>query len=113
MKRTLLFVLALIALGCKPPPEPPPQGPFEAYYDNGQLSSKVIYKDGQRDGPYEFYHNNGQLGLKMTYKDGEPEDGLFESYDENGQLMARGNWHMDKECGEWIEYGRTVTHPPC
>jgi len=42
MKRTLLFVLALIAVGCGPP-----DGPYETYYENGQLREKGTYKDGE------------------------------------------------------------------
>ena len=33
--------------------------------------------------------------------------------DENSQLMARGNWNMGKECGEWFEGGDINTYPPC
>ena len=103
MKRTLLFVLALIALGCKPPPEPPPEGPFEAYYDNGQLEEKGIYKDGQRDGPYEFYYDNGQLSSKVIYKDGKL----------HGPVEIKGTYNNDEKCGEWFEDGETVTYGPC
>ena len=88
MKKTLLFVLALIASGCGPE-GPPPDGPFETYYDNGQLMVKETYKDGVQDGPYEDYHENGQLWLRGTYKDGE-------------------------RCGEWLWFeGETVTNDPC
>jgi hypothetical protein len=87
-------------------------GPYEWYYANTQLRERGTYKDGEKHGLVETYHSNGQLQTKCNFKDGLPH-GHSEMFDENGQLMARGNWHMDKECGEWIEYGRTVTHPPC
>ena len=29
-------------------------GPYEMYYENGQLKQKGIYKDGKDFGPYEM-----------------------------------------------------------
>ena len=55
------------------------------YYENGQLKSKVTYKDGEEQGLFESYRENGQLEYKNNYKDGEV-NGLFETYHENGQL---------------------------
>jgi len=42
MKKTLLLVVALIAVGCGPP-----DGPYETYYENGQLREKGTYEDGE------------------------------------------------------------------
>ena len=42
-------------------------GPYEDYYENGQLEKKSTYVAGERDGPYESYHGNGQLWQKGTY----------------------------------------------
>ena len=67
---------------------------------------------GEKNGPVETYHSNGQLQTKCNFKDGLPH-GRSEMFDENGQLMARGNWNMHKECGEWFEYGETVAYDPC
>ena len=74
MKKTVLLALTLIAVACGPP-----DGPFEEYYDNGQLEEKGAYKDGELDGPYEAYFENGQLIEKAIFKDGELE-GPYESY---------------------------------
>ncbi len=65
------------------------QGPFESYYDNGQLRAKCTYKDGKFDGSYEEYHKNGQLYKKCTYKNGKIEDGPYEEYYKNGQLYKK------------------------
>ena len=43
---------------------------------------------GERDGPAEGYYENGQLRNEGTYKDGE-------------------------KCGEWLDFGETVTKDPC
>ena len=82
MNRILLFIVLVVGCGG------PPDGPFETYYEGGQLVIRGTYKDGVQDGPFESYHENGQVREKGTCKDGE-------------------------KCGEWIEVDETVTYPPC
>ena len=41
-------------------------GPYELYYDDGQLEEKGAYKGGERDGAYESYNRNGRLRIKPT-----------------------------------------------
>ena len=60
---------------------------LELFYENGQLSSKVNYKDGKEDGLYEMYYENGQLQYKANFKDGKMEDGSLESYDKDGKKI--------------------------
>jgi hypothetical protein len=157
MKKTLLFALALIAVGCAEPiprnladlvqqgevyldretmrPYSGPvfsllpndttrvqlsanlkdgkyDGPWEHYYDNGQLQEKGTFVAGEHDGPYENYRENGQLQEKGTSVAGEL-DGQVEFYRENGQLWHKGTFNMGQRCGEWIERGETVTYSPC
>ena len=69
-------------------------------------------KDGELDGPYEWYYEDGQLRSRGTYKDGV-EEGPFESYHKDGQLRSRGTYKDNEKCGEWIEDGETVTYDPC
>ena len=113
-------------------------GPWERYYENGQVASKSIYVAGEQDGPYEYYYENGQLQGKGTYAAGEQDDlyesyayyengqltrkstfvtgeldGPYESYYENGQLTRKGTYNMGFPCGEWIEGDGTVTYDPC
>jgi len=109
MKKALLLALALIASGCGPPP---PDGPYENYYDNGQLQEKGTYAAGERDGPAERFYENGQLQSKGTYVAGN-RDGPYERFYESGQLRAKGTMNMGGRCGEWIDEGATVTYPPC
>ena len=89
-----------------------PDGPYEAYYENGQLWEKGILVAGEPDGPYERYYENGQLWIMATYAAGE-RDGPYERYYWNGQLEAGGTYNMGEACGEWISDGETETHPPC
>ena len=60
-------------------------GPYELYYNDGQLEEKGTYKGGERDGAYESYHQNGQLRIKTAYKGGE-RDGQYQAYNETGRL---------------------------
>ena len=132
MKRTLLFVLAVIVSGCA---DSTPRnletyyengqlrdkgtmrdgeldGPFESYHESGQLRESSHFKDGELDGPFESYYENGQLWVKGTFKDNEYH-GPHESYDRNGQLRFKGTRTMGEQCGEWFEDGETVAHLLC
>ena len=64
-------------------------GPWVAYYPNGQLRAQGTYEDGKLDGPYVSYYENGQLEEQGNYKDGK-EEGLWVYYFENGQLRSEG-----------------------
>ena len=75
-----------------------PNGFGETYYENGQLELRVNIKDGEQHGLWEQYYENGQLKEKGDYKDGK-EDGLWEGFHDNGQLMRRGNFKNGKEEG--------------
>jgi antitoxin component YwqK of YwqJK toxin-antitoxin module len=87
-------------------------GPSEYYFENGQLQSKSNFKDDERHGLAESYHENGELFYRASYMDGEFH-GPSESYYQNGQLIRKGTYNMGEQCGEWFEFGETVTHPPC
>ena len=63
---------------------------MENHYPNGQLDSRIKIKDGKRSS-YEGYHPNGQVGLRGNYKNGN-HDGLFETFDENGNLTKTEEW---------------------
>ena len=55
-------------------------GPFEEFYENGQLECKGNWKDGYKhDGLWEYYHEDGQLWARENYKNGKRE-GLVESF---------------------------------
>ena len=117
MKRILSLIGVVLVVGCGPPDGSIeevdlPDGPYETYHDNGQLLGRGTIKDGEFDGPFEGYWDNGQLMTKMTYKDGVQE-GPFEGYWDNGQLSIKGIWKDGEECGEWLEFGETVTYDPC
>ena len=103
-----------------------PDGPYEFYHENGQLSRKGTDTNGKAIGPFKSYHENGQLrstGNFGSFKDLLPDgdgdrlntliDGPYERYDENGQLLRKGTFVLNTECGEWIEEGEAYIYPPC
>ena len=49
-------------------------GPYETFYESGQLLAKSNLKDGELDGLYEAYTQNGQLNYKVCYKNSEKTD---------------------------------------
>ena len=65
------------------------EGPYEYYYENGQLKRKTFFINDKIDGPYEEYYNNGQLKIKTAFKQGKYH-GALEMYFKDGQLQGKG-----------------------
>jgi hypothetical protein len=78
-------------------------GPFEYYYDNGELKSKGNFKDGKENGPYESYYPDGKLESKRNYKDNK-KDGHQVDYFSNGQLSWSANYKDGRAHGLSLEY---------
>ena len=88
-------------------------GPYEDYYENGQLKEKSTFVAGEVNVPYESYcvagphqYENGQLELRGTYVAGEL-DGPFEMYYENGQLQEKGTFAAGEPDGPYEAYDET------
>jgi|AP95_1055475.scaffolds.fasta_scaffold09884_4 hypothetical protein len=134
MKKTLLFALGLIAVGCAEPiprdlDELVEQGDLYANADgmfldpetmtpysgrvfnlDPQDSARVRFlaniEDGKIDGLSGYYFVNGSIS-KQTSKAGELH-GPMGFYTKNGQLSSGGGtFNMGERCGEWIEGGET------
>ena len=60
-------------------------------------------KKGMRDGLWETYDKDGQLFSKEHYRNGKP-DGLWESYYKNGQLWFKGHNKDGNIDGLWEHY---------
>ena len=101
--KKLLTILCLVLLSSYSYSQDlPPDGPYEDYYENGQLKEKGNLRDGKENGLWEFFYENGQLERRGNNKDGEM-DGLWEFYQENGQLEFRSNYKDGKWDG-FIEF---------
>ena len=64
--------------------EPPENGPYVTYYENGKKKSEEHYKDGNLDGPVTEWYKNGQKEWEAQYKNDKP-DGLWTAWHENGK----------------------------
>ncbi len=76
------------------------EGPWIAYYDNGQLDYKGDYKNGKREGLWIWYHDNGILYGKGEFKNGKRE-GRWVFYGKNGDqhIYTSGVYKNDEKIG--------------
>ena len=56
--------------------KPPKEGPYEEFYENGQLHQKGNFKNGKLEGLSETFRENGQEYnfSPRCYKEGEETD---------------------------------------
>ena len=68
-------------------------GTARSYYKNGQLESRGTYKYtestvySRKDGNWEYYYDNGQIQSESISKDGVEE---LKFYDKEGNLLPKG-----------------------
>ena len=124
MKKALLFVLALIAVGCADPiprnlDDLSMQGPqyldpetLEPYSgpafrlsedDSRELVLRVNLRDGRFQGDFEVFYPSGVFGGRGTYENGLAE-GPYESYYENGELRTKINYTAGELDGPFEAY---------
>lgn len=63
-------------------------------------------ENGIRHGPWEDYYNNGQLWLNGEYNHGKNQ-GLWELYYTDGETMGKGGYKNHKERGLWYQSRHT------
>jgi len=83
-------------------------GPYQEWYDNGQMYIKCNNVNGYPEGEYLLWHENGQLKLKSNYVKGKREGEYCEWYD-NGQLCLKCNYvngNLEGEDCEWHSNGQ-------
>ncbi len=69
-------------------------------YAAGVLILDATYVAGRREGPLLAYHGNGKLAERASYVADEPH-GLFESWDEAGEVSAHGSYVAGVQQGAW------------
>jgi antitoxin component YwqK of YwqJK toxin-antitoxin module len=62
--------------------------------------------DGEPHGPWEYYYNNGQLRCRQIWLNGK-RNGSLETYHSNGQLELKGSFINDNEIGFWCDFYKT------
>jgi len=63
----------------------------------------LYYKNKPYTGIYEEYDDNGQLSTKGSYLNGKA-NGVREYYYDNGQLRSKGSYLNGKKSGIWEYY---------
>ena len=83
---------------------PPRNGLFTDYADNGQLKEKGSYKNGKKNGLWETWFNNGQKEDSAIYKN-DVLTGKRVMWHPNGQIQLESCWGKpDVRVGKWIRY---------
>jgi len=83
--------------------------------DSNRIREQGTLRGGTWEGLYESFYFNGQVDSKIEYRDGA-FDGSFERYYFDGKVLAKGSYSMGVRCGEWIDEGgqpTQLTYPPC
>ena len=47
------------------------EGPYQEYFENGQVKITGYFKNDVRDGTFELYTENGDLKEEITYEKGK------------------------------------------
>lgn len=98
------------------------------YFEKGQLSRELDYKDDKLDGKKTIYYSNGKKEFEETYVNGKRNgeytgysmtsgnitqvkhyvdnklDGEFKTYSEKGTVTEEGNYKDEKKDGVWKRY---------
>ncbi len=75
-----------------------PDGPYVAYFDNGQPRLKTVVKQGRFDEYLDIYYTDGQLRTHTPLQAGLAH-GLSKGYSPNGQLQSTIPYEQGKAEG--------------
>ncbi|NND76693.1 MAG: hypothetical protein HKN39_00730 [Flavobacteriales bacterium] len=101
------------------------QGEWKLFYPTGELRAEGDYKDGKKVKDWKYYHKDGTLEQKGKYTKGRPsgewkwyykngilhreeyyrkgrEDGLSIEYNEEGEIITKGEYIDGLKEGEWF-----------
>lgn len=69
------------------------------WYDNGNISTEYVYKNGKRDGPFRVLYPNGRPIVKGYYIDNNLE-GVIRSWYDTGILWEESIYRNGKKNGK-------------
>ena len=55
------------------------------------LKSELVYLEGEENGPFQIWYDNGQLMRKEHFVNGKRK-GLMQLFDRNGELRQQKNY---------------------
>ena len=68
-----------------------------------------LIKNGKRDGAWVIYRDDGQLTWRIGYKNGQFHGDSISYFSSNGQLMYKGRWKYGMKEGVWVFYNADGT----
>lgn len=75
-------------------------GKIEAYFPNQKPSALLTVKNAKFVGAYKKFYENGQLQFLKNYDSKGVGQGKYEEYNENGQLLEKGEFACGERTGE-------------
>lgn len=85
------------------------QGPSVYFHPNGQLYTKIDWKDGGRHGSFKVYRADGTLEQWTSYKEGKPH-GMFAWFNKTGDIERPEYLAIYKD-GEVVDGNRDALLP--
>ena len=79
------------------------EGPMLYYYDNGNISEMLEWKNDVKHGNWIQYFNDNTIKLKGTFVNGNLEGNFIVNH-ENGKPYLSGNYLADRRHGIWTFY---------
>ncbi len=87
-----LTFIGMIFIGFTTNAEPPKNGLYKTYYENGRLGSEINYKNGELEGVEKSYYINGNIKREVIWKNNEAISGYL--YGTYGQKRRMTNAHL-------------------
>ena len=78
------------------------------YYNNGDISEKLEWKNNKKDGLWEQYFQGGILKMKALYVDNKLEGDFLVNF-ENGKPYLKGKYLHDQREGVWSFFNEDGT----
>ena len=78
-------------------------GPWQAWYANGQPQERGAYASGVEDGPWEWWYEDGRPMAAGTWIEGR-RVGRWSFWQQNGALGATGHYVDGEGDGPWTLY---------
>jgi antitoxin component YwqK of YwqJK toxin-antitoxin module len=100
---TIAFLLLILVVPQVGADEPPENGPYVEFYENGQKKVEATFKDGKPDGLWTEWYPDGEKKGEFHYKNGIL-DGLATRWYENGQKRWAGQYKNGIQLGHWTDW---------
>lgn len=79
------------------------QGPWQKNYTSGKPSYTATFKDNKPVGEMVRYYPSGKISARIIYDD-KGEKGKAELFDENGNIIGKGNYLGTVRDSVWLFY---------